>query len=70
MTNRMAAPLLIAAGLLMMQGCVERKKSTGEKVEDAIQSAGDKVGDAAGKAVDKTEDAAAKAKEKVKKAVD
>jgi hypothetical protein len=55
----------LAVSCLLMGACT-REKTTGEKVEDTIDSAGKKVG----KAVDKTEDAASKAKDKVKKAVE
>ena len=58
-----AIAMLVSCLLL---GACTQPKTTGEKVEDAIDSAGKKVG----KAVDKTEDAASKAKDKVKKAVE
>ncbi len=54
----------LALTLLGMSGAgCERKKTTGEKVEDKIESAGEKVGDAVDKVGDKVEDAADKVKD-------
>lgn len=65
---------LLATATLLTTACEERPRTTGEKVEDAIDKAGDKVekatdkvGDAVGKAVDKTEDAAKKVKKEIEK---
>jgi hypothetical protein len=60
--------LIACAGLFLLSAaCAERPKTTGEKVEDAMEKAGDKAGGAVGKAVDKTEDTARKVKEEIRK---
>jgi hypothetical protein len=63
----MSLRVLLAAAMILSitTGC-ERKKTTGEKVEDKIEDTGDKVGDAVDKVEDKVDDAADKVKEETR----